>query len=291
MTNTNTTSKPNPRVWLITGSAAGFGRDLAEAVLARGERLVATARHPEQLQELASRYPEQLLPLSLDVTNQVQAHEAVHRAIDKFGRIDVLVNNAGYGLVGAVEEVDDTEVRHQFETNVFGTLNVTRAVLPFMREQHSGHILMISSVGGFTGAIGFGIYNASKFAIEGFSEAMAQEIAPLGLHLTIVEPGYFRTNFAGRSLVRAQHEISSYRQTSGATRERMTQVNGKQPGDPLRAVQAMIQVVDAANPPLRLVLGTDALDRIRAKLASVASELDTWEETTINTAFEASKIK
>lgn len=183
------------------------------------------------------------------------------------------------------------EVYHLFETNVFGTLNVTRAVLPFMREQHSGHILMLSSVGGFAGSIGFGIYNASKFAIEGFSEALAQEIAPLGIHVTIVEPGYFRTNFAGRSLVRAQHEIASYVQTSGATREHMTQVNGKQLGDPARGAQAMIQVVDSANPPLRLVLGADALGRIRAKLASVASELDTWEETTVSTAFETSDAK
>ncbi|MBI1879150.1 MAG: SDR family NAD(P)-dependent oxidoreductase, partial [Chloroflexi bacterium] len=237
------------------------------------------------------QYPEQLLPLSLDVTHQAQVQETVASAMKKFGGIDVLVNNAGYGLVGAVKEVDDTEVRRQFETNVFGTLNVTRAVLPVMRTQHRGHILNISSVGGFAAATGFGIYNASKFAIEGFSEAMAQEVAPLGIPVTIVEPGYFRTNFAGRSLVRAKHQIASYSQTSGVTRERMTEVNGKQPGDPARGVQAMIKVVNLATPPLRLVLGADALERIRVKLASVASELDAWEETSVNTAFETGQAQ
>jgi NAD(P)-dependent dehydrogenase (short-subunit alcohol dehydrogenase family) len=243
------------RVWFITGSSTGFGRVLSEAVLSCGERLVATARRPEQLQKLVQQYPSQTVALPLDMTNQEQAQEAVAQAIQTFGRIDVLVNNAGYGLVGAVEEADDAEVRKQFETNVFGTLNVTRAVLPIMRQQQSGHILMLSSVGGFIGSVGFGIYNASKFAIEGFSEALAQEVAPLGISVTIVEPGYFRTDLAGHSLAYVQQEIEDYAQTSGRIRERMEQVNDHQPGDPARAAQTMIKAVESMTPPLRLVLG------------------------------------
>jgi NAD(P)-dependent dehydrogenase (short-subunit alcohol dehydrogenase family) len=283
-------SRATPRVWFVTGSSTGFGRGLAEAILVRGDRLVATARRPETLQDLSSRYPDRLVTLPLDTTSYEQSREAVARAIERFGRIDVLVNNAGYALVGAVEESEDEEVRRQFETNVFGTLNVTRAVLPCMRRQRRGHILMFSSVGGFTGSMGFGIYNASKFAIEGFSEALAQEVAPLGIHVTIVEPGYFRTDFGGRSLAVTQHEIEDYAQTSGRTRERMAQVSGRHPGDPALGAQAMIKVIDALNPPLRLVLGADALIRMRGKLASVARELDTWERTTIETAFEPSSV-
>ncbi|HEY4387338.1 MAG TPA: oxidoreductase [Ktedonobacteraceae bacterium] len=283
--------KSSNRVWFVTGSSTGFGRILAEAVLARGDRLVATARHPEKLQDLAHRYPDRLLTLQLDVTNEEQSQEAVARTIERFGKIDVLVNNAGYGLIGAIEEASDAEVRRQFETNVFGLLNVTRAVIPVMRGQHRGHILMLSSVGGFTGSIGAGIYNASKFAVEGLSEALVQEVEPLGIRVTLIEPGYFRTDFAGRSLMRARREIADYTHTSGTTRERMMQINGQQMGDPERAVHAMIKIVETAHPPFRLVLGADALARIRSKLASVAQELDAWEDTTLATSFEDHSLR
>lgn len=251
----NHTRYTSSRVWFVTGSSTGFGPVLSETVLSCGERLVATARCPEQLQHLVQQYPGQTVVLPLDMTNQEQVQEAVTQAVQTFGRIDMLVNNAGYGLIGAVEEADEAEVRKQFETNVFGTLNVTRAVLPIMRQQRSGHILMLSSVGGFVGSVGFGIYNASEFAIEGFSEALAQEVAPLGISVTIVEPGYFHTDFAGRSLAHVQQEIEDYAQTSGRVRGRMEQVNGHQPGDPARAAPAMIKAVESGTPPLRLVLG------------------------------------
>ena len=207
-----------PRVWFITGCSTGFGRELAKAVLARGERVVATARNVEQVQDFEQSGPELARALPLDVTDLGQVSEAVDHALDAFGRIDVVVNNAGYGSMGAVEEVHEEEIRRQFEVNVFGVLNVTRAVLPHMREMQSGHVVNISSVGGFVGVPGFGIYNGTKFAVEGISEALAQEIEPLGIRVTIVEPGAFRTDWAGRSLAAAP-EIEDYRETVGQTRE------------------------------------------------------------------------
>ncbi|GHO47295.1 oxidoreductase [Ktedonospora formicarum] len=278
---------PHPRVWFITGCSTGFGRALAEAVLAHGDRLVATARHPERLQDLARSSPAHVQLLPLDVTDPHQGQDAAAQAAVHFGRIDVLVNNAGYGLLGAVEEATDAETRQQLGTNFFGTLHVTRAILPFLRQQRSGHILMMASVDGFIGETGAGIYNASKFAIEGMSEALAQDVAPLGIHVTLIEPGYFRTDFTGRSLKEAARQIEDYAQTSGVAREQVRHINGKQPGDPKRAAQAMIQVVETAHPPLRLVLGADALERVRHKLQQVKEEVDTWEPITVSTAFDA----
>jgi NAD(P)-dependent dehydrogenase (short-subunit alcohol dehydrogenase family) len=277
----------NQRVWFITGSSTGFGRALVEAVLAKGERVIATARKPEQLSELVNSYPDTVKAIRLDVTNRQEVDEAIHTGLKTFGRIDVLVNNAGYGLLGGIEEASDAEIRAQFETNLFGAINVMQAVLPQMRQQRAGHILNISSVGGFTGFAGFGIYNGTKFALEGISEALALEVASFGIHITIVEPGAFRTDWAGRSMVRAERIIEDYAQTTGQTRSWMDKEDGSQAGDPARAAVAMIEVVNAANPPLRLVLGADALERIRGKLQSVAQELDTWERTTVNTAFAA----
>lgn len=288
MVQINTFSKGSSpsRVWFLTGSTSGFGRALAEAVLAHGDRLVATARHPERLQDLTHRYPDHLLTVPLDITSEEQSQAAVAQAMNAFGQIDVLVNNAGYGLFGAVEEADVTEVRQQFETNVFGPLNVTRAVLPVLRAQRRGHILMLSSLSGIVGTMGVGMYNASKFALEGLSEALAQEVAPLGIHLTLIEPGGFRTDFAGRSLKGVQRTLEDYAQTSGRIREWTTQrVNGKQQGDPVLAAQAMIKVVEAPEPPRRLVLGADALEMIRKKLASMEQEMRVWEATSLATAF------
>ena len=273
------------RVWFITGSSTGLGRALAERVLAQGGRVVATARHEKQLQELSARYEHQAHVVRMDVTSPDDVREAVASAMSVFGRIDVLVNNAGYGLLGAVEEAEDIEVRQQFETNFFGALAVTRAVLPHMRKQRSGRILNISSVGGFVGRAGAGIYNATKFALEGLSEALAEEVAPLGVRVTIVEPGGFRTDWAGRSLQQAAKTIDDYQVSSGQTRELIASVNGRQAGDPTLAAQAMIEVVESDDPPLRLALGADALERIKGKLTQVAQELESWKQVSLRTSF------
>ncbi|MBD2100994.1 oxidoreductase [Leptolyngbya sp. FACHB-261] len=275
----------NTKVWLITGSSSGFGRSLTEAVLEKGDRVIATARKPEQLDDLAQQYPDTAKAIRLDVTDRQEVESAIHTAINTFGRIDVLVNNAGYGLLGSIEEASEAEARTQFETNLFGALWMIQAVLPVMREQSSGHILNISSVGGFTGYAGFGIYNGTKFALEGISEALALEVAPFNIRITIVEPGSFRTDWAGRSMVRSERVIDAYAKSSGQTRDWMDQEGGNQAGDPALAAAAMMKVVNVENPPQRLVLGADALERIRGKLRSVAQELDAWEQTTVNTAF------
>lgn len=285
MVNTPSTTSPNnSRVWFITGCSSGFGRALVEAALAQGYKVVATARKLEQIKDFEQQYPDTALALALDVTQPNQVQEAVNKALSKFETIDVLVNNAGFGMIGAIEEVPDAQARHLFDTNVFGLLNVTRAVLPVMRDRHTGHILNISSVGGFVSVVGSGIYCASKFAVEGLSEALAQEIAPLGIRLTIVEPGPFRTNFAGDSITKVP-AMDAYAETVGKRRESIDQMDGKQPGDPVRAAKAMIQVVETANPPLRLVLGKSAVQAIRRKLDTVAQELNTWEETSLSADF------
>lgn len=273
-----------PRVWFITGCSTGLGRSLSKAVLASGDRLVVTARKLEQVQDLVNNYPEHAFATYLDVTYPDDVREAVTYAIKTFGRIDVLVNNAGYGLMGAIEEVEDSEIRRQFETNVFGALNVIQAVLPYMRAQQSGHILNISSGGGFASFPCFGIYNATKFALEGLSEALAMEVAHLNIKVTIVEPGEFRTDWWGRSLVRSPR-IEAYAPISDSTYQWVYGREGQQLGDPDRAAKAMIEVVNAAEPPLRLALGVDSLEHIRKKLTSVAKDLKTWEHLTTATAF------
>lgn len=273
------------RVWFITGCSTGFGRTLTEAVLERDEIVVATARQPDKLNDLVLQYGDRILALPLDVTQSSNIQMAVNQAIATFERIDVLVNNAGYGVFGAVEEVSDANVRQQFETNVYGTLNVTRAVLPHLRRQRSGHILNISSSGGFIGFAGAGIYCASKFALEGWSEALAKEVASLGIHVTIVEPGAFRTAFNG-TLVSPSQLIDDYAATSGQMLQWLQQMNGQQPGDPYKAALAMIHVVNHSNPPLRLVLGADTLDAVYAKLEAIATDLADWKDISINTAFD-----
>ncbi len=282
------------RVWFITGCSTGFGRSLTEAVLERGEIVVATARNPQQLENLAQQYCEaeatvkgdRILVLPLDVTKPSDVQGAVNQTIATFGRIDVLVNNAGYGVFGAVEEVSDIDVRRQFETNVYGALDVTRAVLPHLRRQRSGQILNISSSGGFVGFAGAGIYCASKFALEGWSEALAKEVAPLGIHVTIIEPGAFRTEFNGTPLILPNQTIDDYTATSSQMIQWIRQMHGQQPGDPKKAAAAMIQVVNSPNPPLRLVLGADALDAIHAKVEAVVADLTNWKNVSINTAFD-----
>jgi NAD(P)-dependent dehydrogenase (short-subunit alcohol dehydrogenase family) len=273
------------RIWFITGCSSGFGRALTEAVLEHGDSVVATARQFQRLEDLAIQFGNRILILPLDVTQSTDIQVAVQQAINTFGQIDVLVNNAGYGMFGAVEEVNDQDVRRQFETNVYGALNVTRAVLPHLRRQRSGHILNISSSGGFVGFAGAGIYCASKFALEGWSEALAKEVATLGIHVTIVEPGAFRTAFNGK-LISPQQAIADYAETSAQMLEWLRQMDGQQPGDPKKAAVAMIEAVKHPNPPLRLVLGADTLEVIHAKLEAVAADLEAWKDISMNTAFE-----
>lgn len=272
------------RVWLITGSSSGLGRVLAEQVLEKGDTLVATARNPQQIDTLAANH-DRALALQLDVTSPEQVNAAVEQAIAKFDRIDVLVNNAGYGLIGALEEVSDDQIRRNFETNLFGAIYMMRAVLPRMRRQSSGHIINMSAIAGFSNELGFSIYGGAKFALEGVSEAVQGEVAPFGVQVTIVEPGPFRTDFIGRSLDRAASPMEEYRPTVGKFLEFLNSIEGKQPGDPVKAAQAIIQIVEAKNPPLRLALGQYAYSKFRKKIASLTEELDAWEAISINTDF------
>jgi NAD(P)-dependent dehydrogenase (short-subunit alcohol dehydrogenase family) len=273
------------RTWFITGASTGFGRQLAEEILKAGGNVIATARNPQQVADFEQRYPTRAKALKLDVTSQAQVDSAVTLAIAHFGQVDVLVNNAGYGLAGAVEEVSEAEYLPMFETNVFGLIRVTRAFLPHLRAQRSGHILNLSSVAGLVANPGMGYYNSTKFAVEGFSEALAGELAPLGIRVTIVEPGPFRTDFLGRSGVIAAQTIEDYDATAGNMRRYFVDQVGKQKGDPLRAVHAMMQVVESANPPLRLLLGASALQRLRTKLDALVKETDAWESTTVGADF------
>lgn len=274
------------KVWLITGSSSGLGRSLTEAVLKNGDRVVATARKPEQLNDLVKQYPDRIKAVRLDVTNLQDVQAATRSALNAYDRIDILVNNAGYGTVGAIEEVSDEDIKRQFDTNLFGALNMTRAVLPTMREQRSGHILNISSLAGVVSFLGAGFYSATKFALEAVSEALAQEAKPLGIKVTIIEPGQFRTDFSGRSLVPPAHVIADYAETTGKVFELAQAMDGNQPGDPVKAAAAIIQVVESDNPPLRLALGEDAVNSITQKLASMQAELDTWKSVSLSTAFE-----
>jgi NAD(P)-dependent dehydrogenase (short-subunit alcohol dehydrogenase family) len=272
-------------VWFITGASTGFGRELAEQTLRAGHKVVATARKPEQLADLASQYRDFALVLPLDVTSQSSVDAAASAAIETFGRIDVLVNNAGYGLAGAIEEATEAEFIPVFETNVFGLIRVTKAFLPQFRKQRSGHIVNLSSIGGLVGLPGWGYYNATKFAVNGLSEALAVELEPLGVHVTIVEPGPFRTDFLGRSGQEAALRIADYDATAGKTREYMASQAGKQKGDPVRAVEAIISAVESSTPPKHLLLGERALTLFRARLDQWKTNLDENEATTLGADF------
>jgi NAD(P)-dependent dehydrogenase (short-subunit alcohol dehydrogenase family) len=280
MANVNTT-----RTWFITGASTGFGRLLAEEILKGGGKVVATARKLDKIADLEQKYPEKAKAFALDVTDPAQILSIVAQTLTTFGPVDVLVNNAGYGLAGGIEEATEEEFMPVFETNVFGLMRVTRAFLPHFRKQRSGNIVNLSSIGGLIGSAGWGYYNASKFAVEGFSEALAAELAPLGVHVTIVEPGPFRTDFLGRSGVEAKERIADYDATAGKTRQYFHDQAGKQKGDPLRAVHAIIQAVEAPQPPLHLVLGALALQRMRGKLDQWKAELNAWETTTVGADF------
>jgi NAD(P)-dependent dehydrogenase (short-subunit alcohol dehydrogenase family) len=271
------------RVWFITGSTSGFGRALVDAARERGERVVATARRPEAVADLAG---DDVLVLPLDVTNEDAIEPALDAAAERFGRIDVLVNNAGIGFVGALEEAELADLRRVMETMFFAPAALTRAVLPRMRAQGSGAIVQISSMGGQMTAPGYSAYCAAKFALEGLSEAVAAEVAPFGVRVLIVEPGSFRTGLLGRSL-QAAPPMEEYAPTVGATRAFIESEDGNQAGDPAKAAAAIIKALDAEEPPLRLALGADAVDAIRAKHESLSAELERWAELGRATAFDA----
>lgn len=273
------------RTWFITGASTGFGRILAEEVLKAGGKVIATARKLEKVADFEEKYPGRARAFALDVTDPAQILSVVAQTLTTFGPVDVLVNNAGYGIAGAIEEATEDEFMPVFDTNVFGLIRVTQAFLPHMRQQRSGHILNISSIGGVTASPGWGFYQSTKFAVEGLTEALAAEVAPLGIHVTAIEPGPFRTDFLGRSGIEAANQIADYDATAGNARRYMVDQDGKQPGDPVRAVHAMIAVVESPNPPLRLLLGAGALKRLRAKLDAWQTEIAAWETTTVGADF------
>jgi NAD(P)-dependent dehydrogenase (short-subunit alcohol dehydrogenase family) len=280
----------NSDVWFITGCSTGFGRELAKLVLDRGYRAVITARDPSRIQGLTAGYEGRALALKLDVTDKAQVAEAVKWAEAAFGSIDVLVNNAGFGYVGALEESDEDEVRGMMETNFFGLARMIHNVLPGMRRRRHGNIVNISSIGGLVGFPGVGYYNATKFAVEGLSESLAKEVAPLGIRVLVVEPGPFRTDWAGRSLKRSSQHIAEYSETAGAFRERITSRSGKQVGDPVRAGEAIIKALESDHAPLHLVLGLIALETARNKAEKLTAELDAWEETSLSADYPESQV-
>ena len=281
------TSSPS-RVWFITGTSQGFGLELVRVALHRGDTVVATSRRPD---DVAATFPEaaasgKLLAVPLDLRDEKQIAQTVDAAAAKFGRLDVLVNNAGYGLYAAVEEATDDEIKALYEVNVFGLLRVTRAVLPHMRKQRSGHVVNLSSMGGLVGFTGAGIYCSTKFAVEGLSATLAMEVAPLGIRVTVVEPGPFRTDFLGDSIAKTEKAIADYAETAGKARAAVAARHGHQPGDPAAAAEAIVQAVLAEKPPLHLVLGKFAYDHAVKHLADMGAELEAWRETTLGCDFK-----
>jgi NAD(P)-dependent dehydrogenase (short-subunit alcohol dehydrogenase family) len=272
------------RIWLITGASSGFGRALADAALARGDSVVAAARSVEALEDLSPA--DRVLAVRLDVTDAAQREAAVVAAVERFGRIDVLVNNAGRTQVGAVEETTEEELRGLFDLHFFAPAALTRAVLPHMRRQGSGAIVQMSSVGGQVTAPGFGAYCATKFALEGLTETLRDEVAPFGIHTLIVEPGAFRTGLFRRDAAYESAAMPEYADTVGPTREYVRNNHGLQAGDPVKAADAIIRALDASDPPLRLVLGADAIGNIERRLAAVAGELDAWRAVGESTAVD-----
>src|SRR6202049_2505118 len=274
------------QVWLITGSARGLGRAIAEGVLAAGDKLIATARNPQQLSDLVARYGDSVRAVALYVADERAAIAAVQLAVDVFGRLDVLVNNAGYGNLAAIEDTTIQDFRAQLETNLFGVVHVTKAAIPVMRRQGSGHILQFSSVGGRVGPVGRGAYAAAKWGVEGFSEVLAKEVGPLGVKVTIIEPGGFRTDFAGSSTTIAQ-DNPVYAATVGAVARFQREYNGAQPGDPSKAAAAILRVAGLDEPPLRLLLGSDAVRALGAAERARIEADRTWQALSVSTDFEA----
>ncbi|MCX6497339.1 MAG: oxidoreductase [Arthrobacter sp.] len=270
--------------WLITGCSTGLGRALAQAVLARGHNAVVTARNVSTLQDIAAAFPDTALALPLDVTDRDQISSAVEQARIRFGGVDVLVNNAGYGYRAAVEEADDADIRRLFDTNVFGAVDMIKAVLPDMRARKAGSILNVSSIGARIKPAGSGYYSATKAALEGISGSLRNELQPLGIHVTVIEPGGFRTDFAGRSLTQSATAIGDYAETAGKRRKENDTVHGTQQGDPAKAAEAILAVAESADPPALLVLGEDAFNAFGAVAQAERADLDRWRELSLSTA-------
>jgi NAD(P)-dependent dehydrogenase (short-subunit alcohol dehydrogenase family) len=275
------------KVWFITGSSAGIGRELAETALEKGYRVAATARRPEVLRDLTEKYPETALAVKLDVTNREDVRAAVANTLEKFGRIDVVVNNAGYGLVGALEEPGDEQIREQFETNVFGVLNVLRGTLPVLREQKSGHVINVSSGLGFFAYPSYGYYSATKFAVQGLSEALAQETAALGIKVTIAEPGGTRTDFIAKGVVKPEHPLPEDYPSTAALVEMFNERDGQQYSDPRRLAEVLIEIAELENPPLHLPLGEDSYNAIEKQLEKISEEISQWREKSLSTGYQS----
>ena len=269
------------KVWFITGCSTGFGRELAKHVLQLGYRAAVTSRNTNDVKDIVAQYPDTAIAIQLDVTKQGEIKTAVQQAFAAFRQIDVLVNNAGIGYFGAIEESEEDEVRLMFEINFFGLANVTKEVLPIMRKQRSGHIVNISSIGGLVAFPAVGFYNATKFAVTGYSEALAKEVSHLGIKVTVVAPSGFRTDWAGRSANNSKIVIEDYAVSAHVNKDTIRGYSGNQPGDPVLAVKAIVKAVEAANPPLRLLLGAAAIKGGRNKLAELQKDYDAWEETTL----------
>ena len=278
---------PSPLVWFLTGASSGLGRALAEAVLAAGHRLVATARHPAHLAALAAAHPATCEILPLDVTDTEQVRDTVAAAARVWGRLDVVVNNAGYGLLGAIEECGEEQIRQNFETNFFGPLHVTRAALPLLRAQRSGHFIFLGAAAAIANYAGFGVYGASKCALEGLAESLRAETALLGLKVTVVQPGPFRTDFIRRSLDRATSPIPDYDNTAGRFAQFLAGVDGRQPGDPTRAAALIVDLVATGRAPFRLPLGRYVVDKLKRKAATTAKDAADWESTATSADFPA----
>ena len=273
------------KVWLITGCSTGFGRALAIEVLAQGYSVAVASRNINDVEDIVSRYPETALAVSLDVTSGAEITAAVEKTIAHFAQIDVLVNNAGIGYFGAIEESEEAEVRRMFEINVFGLAKMIQEVLPHMRKRRIGHILNIASIGGLRSFPGVGFYNATKYAVDGLSESLSKELAPLGIKVTIIAPSGFRTDWAGRSAKDSNIRIADYATTAEKNKGDIRAYSGNQPGDPVRAAKAMIAVTESATPPLRLLLGAAALKGARLKLEELKHDFDTWAEITVGADF------
>lgn len=279
------------KVYFITGSSSGFGRALSEAVLERGDRAILTARRPDGVADLVGKYPDHACAARLDVTDEHERQVAIQAALERFGRVDVLVNNAGRGSLGAAEEFSSAQIRAQMELNFFAAIEMTRAMLPVMRRQKSGHILNMSSIGGRVNVAAFSLYGAAKFAIEGFSEALADEVRPLGIRVTLIEPGAFRTGFAGDANMRPEKTIDDYKPVIEPVREYLYGNSGRQAGDPCKAAQAMIAAVESDEPPLRLMLGADAYDLWEQKCAAMNMETAAWRALGEDTAFADAVVR
>jgi NAD(P)-dependent dehydrogenase (short-subunit alcohol dehydrogenase family) len=276
------------KVWLITGASRGLGRSLTQEALKAGHRVVATARNMERLAEVASKFGESVRTVPLDVTNEAQAKNAVEAAIEAFGGVDVLVNNAGYGNVYPVEDTSLADFRAQIETNLFGVIIMTKALLPHFRERASGHIIQISSIGGRVGPVGRAAYAAAKFGVEGFSESLSKEVGPLGIKVTIVEPGGFRTDFAGSS-TELREGRKEYDGTVGAAVRFQRNYDGKQPGDPVKAAAALIHIATLADPPLRLLLGSDAYDAAEKHTLQILASDRQWKKLSVSTDYSSGR--